>query len=75
MLNLKLQWWCYLYANEAEICKFKAKDSIRWCNFCLGSESKDFTREEQTEISLNGTVYDFSVDHSWIKKEGILNAH
>ena len=29
----------------------------------LGSISKDLTKAEQREISLNGTVYDFSVDH------------
>ena len=33
-----------------------------WCNFCLGSLSKNFTKDEQSEISLNGTAYDFSVD-------------
>ena len=37
--------------------------------------SKDFTKDEQSEISLNHTVYDFSVDHSLIEKEGILNIH
>ena len=40
-------------------------------NFRLGSISKD----EQSEISLNGTAYDFSVDHSSIEKEDILNIH
>ena len=34
-----------------------------------------FTKEEQSEISLNGTVYDFSVGHNSIKKEDILNIH
>ena len=29
----------------------------------LGSISKDLTKDEQREISLNGTVYDFPVDH------------
>ena len=55
--------------------RFKAKDNIRWYNFCLGNASQDFTKDEQSEISLNGTVYDFSVDHSSIKKEDILNIH
>ena len=32
-------------------------------------------KDEQSEISMNGTVYDFSVDHSLIKKEDILNIH
>ena len=34
-----------------------------------------FTKEEQSEISLNGTVYDFSVEHNSIEKEDILNIH
>ena len=29
--------------------------------------------DKQSETSLNGTVYDFSVDHSSIAKEDILN--
>ena len=36
---------------------------------CLGDLSKDFTKDKQGEISLNSTVYDFSVDPSSIKKE------
>ena len=57
------------------IYKFKAKDNISWYNFCLGSVSKDFPKDEQSEISLNSTVYDFSADRSSIKKEDILNIH
>ena len=36
---------------------------------------KEFTKIEQSEISLNGTVYGFSVDHSSIKKEYMHNIH
>ena len=64
-----------MYVNKTEICKFKTKDNISWYDFCLGSISKDFTKNEQSEISLNGTVYDFLVDHSSTKKEGIFNIH
>ena len=32
-------------------------------------------KNEKCQISMNGTVYDFSVDHSSIKKEDILNIH
>ena len=64
-----------MYVNKTEICKFKAKDNISWYDFCLGSISKDFTKNEKSEISLNGTVYDFLVDHSSTKKEGIFNIH
>ena len=29
-------------------------------------------KDEQSEISLNGTVYDFSVNHNSVEKEDIL---
>ena len=64
-----------MYISKTKIYKFKAKDNIVWYNFYLGSVSKDFTKDEQSETSLNGTVNDFSVDHSSIKKEDILNIH
>lgn len=51
----------YLYENKTKVYKFI-------------SISKDFTKAGQSEISLNDTVYNISVDHSWIKKEGILNS-
>ena len=61
--------------NKTEIYKFKVNDNISWHNFCLRNVSKDFTKNEQSEISLNGTVYGFSVDHSSVNKEDILNIH
>ena len=63
------------HENKTEICKFKAKVNITWFNFCLGRVSKGFAKDEQCEISLNDVVYDFSVEHSSIKKEDILNIH
>ena len=48
---------------------------MSWYNFCLESLSQDFIKDEQSEVSLNGTGHDFSVDHSSIKKEDILNIH
>ena len=50
-------------------------DNTNWYNFCLGSISKYFTKDEHSEISLNGTVYDFSGDHSSIKQEDIHNIY
>ena len=41
----------------------------------LGSVSKDFTKDEQSEISLNSAVYYFSVDHITVKEADILNVH
>ena len=50
-------------------------NNIDWYEVNLESVSKDFTKDKQTEISLNGAVYDFSVNHSLIEKEDILNIH
>ena len=52
-----------------------ANDNKSWYNFCLGSVSKDFTKDEQSDTSLNFTVCGFSVDHSSIKNEDIFNIH
>ena len=65
----------YLYVNKTEICKYKANDITSWCDFCLESVSKDFTKDEQSEVSLNGTVHNFSVDHSSVIKKDIFNIH
>ena len=65
----------YLYANKTELYKFKAQDNIGWYKFCLGNVSKDFMKNELSEISLNCVVYDFLVDHISVEKEDILNIH
>lgn len=36
-------------------------------------DSRDVTKDEQTKTSLNGAVRNFSIDHSSIKKENILD--
>ena len=66
---------CYLYVNKTEICKFKMHVKIPWYKFCLGNLSKDFTKDEMSKLSLNSTVYGYSVDQSEIEKEDILNIH
>ena len=65
----------YLHVNKTEICKFETHYKILFYRFCLWSVSKDFTKDEQSEISLNCTVDDFLVDHSSMEKEDILNNH
>lgn len=65
----------YLYVKKTEICKFRVPNNIPWCEFCLGSISKYFTKDKLNEISLDGTVFDFSVDHSPFEKEGLLDIH
>ena len=49
--------------------------NIGWYELCLGSISKDFTKDEESEISLNGTVHDFPVNYSSVVKENILNIY
>ena len=65
----------YLYENKTEICKLEAPYNIPWYKFCLGRVWKDFTKDKMSENSLDGIVYDFSVDHNAIKKENIFNIH
>ena len=64
-----------MHVNKTETCKFKRYVNISWYEFCIGSVSEDFTKDKTSEISLNGTAYDFSVDHRTIEKECILNIH
>ena len=40
----------YLHVNIREICEFKAKDYISSYNVCLGSVSKDFTKDRQSNF-------------------------
>ena len=44
-------------------------------NFCLGSISNTFDYAEAEELSLKGSVYDFSVDYGAIGKSNTLNIH
>ena len=37
--------------------------------------SKEFTKDEQSEISFNGTAHNFSVDHNLIEEQNIRNTH
>ena len=58
----------YLFLNEKEIFKFKVdnKNANFSTQFCLGSISNGFSSTESREVSLNGIVYDFSVDYNSI---------
>ena len=53
----------------------KNYDNISWYDFCLGSIPKDFTKDDLSELSLNVTIYRFSLDHGSVKKVDILNIH
>ena len=43
--------------------------------FCLRSICNGFSATESSEVSLNGNVYDVSVDYNSIEKSDILNIH
>ena len=64
-----------MYVNKTDICQFEANYNTSWYSSSLGSISKHFTKDKQSELSLHGTMYDFSVEYSSIKKENILNIH
>ena len=67
----------YLFVNGKEIFKFKADNkNVKYpTRFCLGSVSDGFSATESREVSLNGNVYDFSVDCNSIDKSDIVNIH
>ena len=49
----------YLFVNDVEIHKFKAKESeINAILLCLGNISKDFSVYNMKKTGLNGYVYD-----------------
>ena len=66
----------YLFVNGTKIIKFKAKDSeITPYPLCLGNISKDWSIDNMKKTSLQGYVYDFSVDYDAIKVSDILDIH
>ena len=64
----------YLFVNKKNF-KFKAdnKNPNFPTQFCLRSISNGFSATESREVSLNGNVYDFSVDCNSVDKPDILN--
>ena len=67
----------YFFVNRKEIFKFKTDNkNVNFPGqFCLRSISNGFSNTESREVSLNGNVYDFSVDYNSIDKSDILNIH
>ena len=67
----------YLLVNRKQIFKFKADNkNVNFpIQFCLGNTSNGFSATASREVSLNGNVYDFSVDYIFIDKFDILNIH
>ena len=66
----------YLFVNDTEIYKFKAKDSeIVASPLCLGNISKDWSADNMKKTGFNGYVYDFSVDYDAVVVDDILDIH
>ena len=66
----------YLFVNDIEIHKFKAKHSeIVASSLCLGNISKDWSVDNMKKTGLNGYVYDFSVDYDALAVVNILDIH
>ena len=66
-----------MFLNGKEIFKVKVDNkNVHFpTKFCLGSISNGFSATQPREESLNGNVYDFSVDYNSIDKSYILNIH
>ena len=67
----------YLFVNDTEIIKFKAKYSeINPYELCLGNISKDWwSIDNIKKTGLEDCVYDFSVDYDAIEVSDIFDIH
>ena len=65
----------YLLVNGKEIFKFGADNkNVNFpTQFCLGSICNRLSAIESIEVSLNGNVYNISVDYNSIDKSNTLN--
>ena len=66
----------YLFLNGKKI-KFKAdsENNNFLTQFCLWIISNGFSATESRDVSLNGNVYDVSVDYNSFDKSDLLNIH
>ena len=66
----------YLFANGAEIYKFKAKDSeIIVGPICPWNISKDWSVDNMKKTGFTGYIYDFSVGYTSIAVDDIKDIH
>ena len=67
----------YMSINGKEIFKFKTdnKNNNFPTQFSLRGIPNGFSATESREVSLNGNVYDLSVDYDSVDKSDILNIH
>ena len=66
-----------MLVNGKGVFKFKAhNNNVNFpTEFCLGSVFNGVSTTESIEVSLNGNVYDFSVDYNYIDTSDIVNIH
>ena len=66
----------YLFVNDTEIYKFKAKDSeIVATPLCLGNISKNCSTDNMKRTGFNGYVYEFSADYDATDADDIKYIH
>ena len=66
----------YLFVNDTEIIKFKAKDSeIVATPLSLGNVSKDWSMDNMKRTGFTGYIYDFSVDYEATDADDIKAIH
>ena len=76
MFKFALTWSKYLFVNDTETYKFKAKDSeIGASPLCLGNISKDWSADNMKRAGFNGYVYDFSADYDATDVDDIKDIH
>ena len=66
----------YLFVNDTEIYKFKAKGSETFVGpICLGNISKDWSVDNMKRTGFTGYVYNFSADYDDIRVDNIKDIH
>ena len=65
----------YLFVNDKEVIKFKAKKQSVVRKLSLGNISADFNQADRKSTDLYGYIYDFSVDYNAISNDKIHDIH
>ena len=65
----------FIFQLKKIIYYFKGYDNISPYPNYSGNLSKDLTNGEMNRISLNGILFDFSMDYGVISVKGILHIH
>ena len=65
----------YLFVNDKEVIKFKAKKQSVVGKLSLGNISADFNQADRKSTGLYGYIYDFSLDYNAITNDKIHDVH